>query len=125
MSYRCVVEDDITARHVTVKNVLLQVLNERSLQGRRGRVRWTFRFRFAHFNLLCSNQNAHGQTPYEAKKLSDIFLFYVCVIILPQYSIFFKILGINSVAQKGLSAFGVQNPAGLNSRRLLARGVLV
>lgn len=43
MSYRCVVEDDVAARHVAVENVLLQVLNERPLQRTGGRGRYIFR----------------------------------------------------------------------------------
>lgn len=76
MSYRGVVEDDITAGHVAVENVLLQVLNERSLQSRRGRVRWIFRFPSAHFNSLRPSRNAHrynGQTSSKAKRSKDCF----------------------------------------------------
>lgn len=92
MSYRCVVEDDVAARHVAVENVLLQVLNERPLQRRGGTGRWIFRFvlhtsiHFAPNEMLKDAMDQknilRSETPKSFFSYPKSFL--TCLIIIPQ-----------------------------------------
>lgn len=88
MSYRCVVEDDVAARHVAVENVLLQVLNERPLQRTGGRGRWILRLVLhtsIHFAPNPNAQRCNGQrnvlSSETPKLLPDLFDYYSTAVV--------------------------------------------